>query len=78
MFGRPTDEEQSSLAQGMATFWRYAEELVRQRCQEPRDDFTSDLIQARDGNMPALNTQEVATVIFALLLAGHETTTNLL
>ena len=78
MFGRPTDEEQSSLAQGLATFWRYAEELVRQRSHEPRDDFTSDLIQARDGDMPALNAQEVATIIFGLLLAGHETTTNLL
>ena len=78
MFGRPTDKEQSSLAQGMATFWRYAEELVKQRSQEPRDDFTSDLIQARDGDMPTLNAQEVATIIFGLLLAGHETTTNLL
>ena len=78
MFGRPTNKEQSSLAQGMATFWRDAEELVEQRSQEPRDNFTSDLIQARDGDMPTLNAQEVATIIFGLLLAGHETTTNLL
>lgn len=54
MFGRPTEEEQTQLAQGLATFWRYAEELVALRAQEPRDDFTSDLILARDGDGSAL------------------------
>jgi len=78
MFGRPTDEEQTRLTQGLAAFWRYAEELVARRTTEPRDDFTSDLILARDGDVPALSAQEVATIIFGLLLAGHETTTNLL
>lgn len=78
MFGRPTDGEQTQLAQGLATFWRYAEDLVALRAQEPRDDFTSDLILARDGDGSALRLQEVATIIFGLLLAGHETTTNLL
>jgi hypothetical protein len=78
MFGRPTEEEQTRLAEGLAAFWRYAEELVAHRAQEPQDDFTSDLILARDGDVPALSLQEVATIIFGLLLAGHETTTNLL
>ena len=77
-FGRPTPEQQCQLAQGMATFWRYTEELVTSRTREPGDDFTTDLIQARDGDVPALNAQEVATIVFGLLLAGHETTTNLL
>lgn len=78
MFGRPTDEEQIQLTQGLATFWRYAEELVARRATEPRDDFTSDLILARDGDGSTLSLQEVTTIIFGLLLAGHETTTNLL
>jgi cytochrome P450 len=62
----------------MAIFWRYTEELVAKRTHEPGDDFTTDLIQARDGDVLALNAQEVATIVFGLLLAGHETTTNLL
>lgn len=78
MHGRPTEEEQTQLAQGLATFWRYAENLVVRRAQEPRDDFTSDLILARDGEEPTLSLQEVTTIVFGLLLAGHETTTNLL
>jgi cytochrome P450 len=77
-FGRPTDEEQTRLAQGVAAFWHYAEALVARRSTEPRDDFTSALILARDGDTPALKAPEVARIIFALLVAGHETTTNLL
>jgi cytochrome P450 len=46
--------------------------------REPRDDFTSDLLLARDGDAPALTVPEVTTIVYGLLLAGHETTTNLL
>ena len=78
MFGHPSDEEQCRLARGMAAFWRYAEELVAARAREPREDFTSDLLLARDGELPALTHPEVTTIVYGLLLAGHETTTNLL
>jgi cytochrome P450 len=78
MFGHPTAEEQCRLARGMAAFWGYAEKLVASRAREPREDFTSDLLLARDGALPALTHAEAATIIYGLLLAGHETTTNLL
>jgi cytochrome P450 len=78
MHGHPTEEEQIRVAQGTAAFWRYGEELVARRVQEPCDDLTSDLILAHDGNVPTLSLQEVATIVSALLVAGHETTTNLL
>jgi cytochrome P450 len=78
MFGNPSDEEQCRLACGMSLFWRYVEELVASRAREPREDFASDLVAARDGDLPALTHPEVSTILFGLLLAGHETTTNLL
>jgi cytochrome P450 len=78
MFGHPSDEEQCRLARGMAAFWRYAEQLVEARATQPREDFTSDLLLARDGDLPALTHPEVTTIVYGLLLAGHETTTNLL
>jgi cytochrome P450 len=78
MFGHPSDEQQIELAHGMATFWNYAFEMVDARAVEPRDDFTSDLLLARDGDLPALTRHEVTAVVFGLLLAGHETTTSLL
>ena len=57
MWGRPNEDEQIRLVQGMAAFWRYAETLVASRAEHPRDDFTSDLLLARDGDLPALNHQ---------------------
>jgi cytochrome P450 len=78
MWGRPTEDEQVRLAQGMAAFWRYAEALVASRAEQPRDDFTSDLLLARDGDLPALSHQEVTTIVYGLLFAGHETTTGLI
>jgi cytochrome P450 len=74
MWGRPNDDAQIRLVQGMAAFWRYAETLVASRAEHPRDDFTSDLLLARDGDLPALTHQEVTQIVYELLFAGHETT----
>jgi cytochrome P450 len=62
----------------MAGFWRYAETLVASRAEHPRDDFTSDLVLARDGDLPSLNHQEVTSIVYELLFVGHETTTGLI
>jgi cytochrome P450 len=78
MWWRLEEDEQVRLAQAMAAFWRYAESLVASRAELPRDDFTSDLLLARDGDLPALDHQEVTTIVYALLFAGHETTTGLI
>jgi cytochrome P450 len=78
MWGRPSEDEQVRLAQGMAAFWRYAETLVASRAKQPRDDFTSDLLLARAGDLPALNHHEVTQIVYELLIAGHETTTGLI
>jgi cytochrome P450 len=78
MWGRPTEDQQVRLAQGMAAFWRYAEALVASRAERPRDDFTSDLLLARDGRLPALSHQEVTQIVYELLFAGHETTTGMI
>jgi cytochrome P450 len=78
MFGRAGNDEQVAIANGMARFWRYCEELAEDRRARPRDDFTSDLVHTPDETGRPLSQQEVATILFGLLLAGHETTTNLL
>jgi len=78
MWGRPNEDEQIRLVEGMAAFWRYAETLVASRAEQCRDDFTSDLLLARDGDLPALNHQEVTQIVYELLFAGHETTTGLI
>ena len=77
VYGRPNDDEQVRAAQGMAAFWRYAEELVASRLRKPQNDFTSALAHAVDPDGVGLTPQQTTTVILNLLFAGHETTTGL-
>jgi len=73
VYGRTGGEaEQVRAAAGMATFWRYAEQLVEARTREPRDDFTSALVSAADERGERLSPQQAATVVLNLLFAGHE------
>ena len=78
MFGRSEEAEQTRVAEGMAAFWRYTEALAADRRERPRDDFTSELVRATDATGQTLTHVEACTILFGLLLAGHETTTNLL
>jgi cytochrome P450 len=55
----------------------YLAGLAEQRTKEPQDDLLSDLVHSRgpDGSM---TTMEVVTTSVTLLVAGHETTVNLI
>ncbi len=52
-------------------------EVIETRRQEPREDLISTLVRAEDGSA-ALNATEVLIFVFGLLIAGNETTTNLI
>jgi cytochrome P450 len=78
LFGRTDDQTQTQVAEGMVAFWCFTEDLVRDRAANPRDDFTTQLVRATDTTGQRLAPVEVATVLFGLLLAGHESTTHLL
>lgn len=58
-------------------FLRYIRRLVRERRSDPRDDLVSALVQAEESG-GRLNEDELASMIFLLLVAGHETTVNLI
>ncbi|MEU5312808.1 cytochrome P450 [Streptomyces sp. NPDC021562] len=55
----------------------YLNGLVEQRAREPRDDMLSDLVHSR-GTDGAMTTMEVLSTAVLLLIAGHETTVNLI
>src|SRR5215467_5762741 len=78
MWGKPSPAEQARLARGLVAFWQYSAELVATRLRQPQDDLTSALIQVRHGDDTVLTVQEIESIVFSLLLAGHEPTTNLL
>ncbi len=54
----------------------YMEGVAADRRAHPRDDLVSVLVQAEGGE--ALTTDEVVSFAFLLLIAGNETTTNLI
>lgn len=55
----------------------YLSELVELRRREPRDDLFSGLVAAEEAG-DRLSTQELLTTCTLLLVAGNETTTNLI
>jgi cytochrome P450 len=61
----------------------YFSELVAAKRRAPADDLLSALIAARDddgpqGSQGSLDGRELIAMLFLLLIAGHETTTNLI
>lgn len=76
---------QASPAEGLggpgmaaaAALYGYFETFLEQRRQDPRDDLLSDLVQAEaDGQR--LSKDELLGFCLLLLVAGHETTSNLI
>ncbi len=58
-------------------FMGYLKKLIKERRTHPKDDLVTALVQAKDGR-DQLSGDEVLAMIFLLLVAGHETTVNLI
>jgi cytochrome P450 len=58
-------------------FLRYLRKFFKQRRRDPRDDLLSALIQAEEAG-DKLSEDELLAMVFLLLIAGHETTVNLI
>jgi len=76
-FGRPGLDDQLVAAGHLADYWDYCLDLVQQRISKPQDDLPSDMLEMRGGDDSILEIEDVNNVVFGLLLAGHETTTNM-
>jgi cytochrome P450 len=61
---------------GMAMI-RYFSDLIAAKRTEPADDLVSALVEASDSG-DSLSGSELFAMLFLLLVAGHETTTNLI
>jgi cytochrome P450 len=58
-------------------FLRYIRRLVRARRAAPREDLVSALVRAEEAG-DQMNEDELLSMVFLLLIAGHETTVNLI
>ena len=77
-WGRPDPKDQVEIAIGMAAYRTYLRELVGAKVAEPGDDLTSDLIAVYREEPERLTLEEIASILFSLSFAGHETTTGLI
>jgi len=58
-------------------FIRYLRQFFKLRRRDPQDDLVSALIKAEEAG-DKLNENELLAMVFLLLIAGHETTVNLI
>ncbi len=73
LFGDDPDKAKTSVME----FMMYMHQKIDERQTAPRDDVLSALVNAEESG-DTLNRQELLSMIFLLLVAGHETTVNLI
>ena len=77
-WGRPAPQDQVEIATNMAAYRKYLRDLVDAKAESKGDDVTSDLIAIHEENPERLTLDEIASILFSLSFAGHETTTGLI
>lgn len=77
-WGRPTAEEQIDHARNMASYRGYLRGLVAAKAADRDDDFCSALLDIHDEDPDRLGHEEIASILFSLSFAGHETTNGLI
>ncbi|UOR12578.1 cytochrome P450 family protein [Halobacillus amylolyticus] len=70
-------ENAEQIQTHMTEFVMYLKQLCAERRQNPKDDMISKLIQSEEEG-DSLSEQELYGVISLLIIAGHETTVNLI
>lgn len=73
-----TDEEQIPHAHSLVEYWNFCQEVVADNKANPgRDNLVNDLLVLQaDGH--EISDHEIASLLYSMLFAGHETTTTLI
>ena len=75
--GRPTAEQAASIQRTDEELGTWVDEIVEERRARPRDDVISALLAA-EASEQVMTAEEIGNLIVILLIAGNETTTNLI
>jgi cytochrome P450 len=75
--GMDAREKWTRAEQAAQAFGNYARSLVEDRRRHPRDDLLTAMVHAENKG-DFLNEEEVVATVVLLMIAGHETTSNLL
>ena len=73
----PADRANPEVTGKLIAFIRYLRELVAEKRANPGDDLLSGLVQA-EAEGDRLSEEELLSMMFLLIVAGHETTVNLI
>jgi cytochrome P450 len=71
-----TLEEQLTMAEGLCDYWEYCKAFIAENVRNPQDNITGNLIRLHRENPDSLSLNEVTTIVFGLVFAGQETTSN--
>jgi cytochrome P450 len=75
--GAIEDAEVERIVASRREFIAFFREMIELRRRDPQDDLLSDLVRA-ETERDALSPEEVLTMALLLMIAGNETTTNLI
>lgn len=76
-WGDLSDKEQIPHAHNLVEYWQECLRLVKDAHENDRDSLVGDMVRAqREGD--EISDHEIASVVYSLLFAGHETTTTLI
>jgi cytochrome P450 len=79
LFSTPLSEErQIACAHSLAAFHKYCMMILQDRLERPREDVATDLLLAQQSEEHPASLVELGARLAGLVMAGHETTTNLL
>ena len=72
-----SDEEQIPHAHNLVKYWNYCQYLVSNAKENPGDNLVTDLVKLQAAG-EEISDHEIASVLYSMLFAGHETTTTLI
>ena len=75
--GEPSGWQMLKVIPHIWLFLRFIRRLIRIRREQPQSDMLSALVQAEEAGLQ-LSEDELVAMVFLLLVAGHETTVNLI
>lgn len=75
-WGRCDEVTQLSEVDGLLAMWQFCERHVTTLMQGDHQSFLGDLIRYHRQNRDDLTINEIESILFTMLVAGHETTTN--
>lgn len=76
-WGDLSDEEQIPHAHNLVEYWQECQRLVAYAHENGGDNLTADLVRAQEEGKE-ITDHEIASLLYSLLFAGHETTTTLI